>query len=301
MFAAIVPFLVALGAIAGAWLLYTVLTGRWNPSWLFEGSDRRLSTSKFQWWLWIWVIAYTYITTYVARSLAVGHMADPVTDISENVFAVLGFSTLTTAVAKGVTQGYVAAGLVFKPEPDGPKAEDLVKDDSGAPDLYKLQIFLWTLIAVGIYFASLVSIVTTGAAAKDAQTALAALKFPDIDTSLMVLSGLSAAGYLGKKVVTKDAPKIVISSITPSRSTSATSLDIVLLGGKFGDAQHGSTLNIGSVVNHPVTHWSDQEIRATVPANFPKGTHPVSAIVEMRVNGNVVGKLKSNEVTLELT
>jgi IPT/TIG domain len=285
-------FLVGIAATAVAWLIYAILSRTWDPTKLFEGADRRMSTSKFQWVIWIWAIFFTYTTIYAARSLAQGRVADPITDIPENILAILGFSTLTAAVAKGVTQSYVSSGLVAKsprPPTEEQKPEDLVQDDTGTPDPYKLQIFLWTLLAIGIYIASLVSTVTTAAIATSASAALPLLKFPDLDTSLMILSGLSSAGYLGKKIVTRDAPKI--SSVTPSRSAAGVDLPIVVLGSSFGPAKNGSMLNIGSTVDHAVTSWSNNEIRTTVPSTFSRGVHHVSVIV---------AGVKSNEATIEL-
>jgi len=201
-------FLIGIAAIIIMWIIYEVMTHNWNPAKLYEGLDGRSSTSKFQWCLWIVVITFTYVTIYAARSIAQGGVASPINDLPDNVLAVLGISTLTTVIAKGVTQSYVAASyLVDKTQlPDANKTGGLVQDDSGVADPYKMQLFLWTFIAVFIYLASLVGIVTKAAAASNASDAVNLLKFPDIDTYLMVLSGLSAGGYIGKKLVTKDAP-----------------------------------------------------------------------------------------------
>ena len=287
-------FLVGIVAMIVMWLLYAVLTKTWNPAKLFEGADGRASISKFQWWIWIMAIVFAYITIYAARSIAQGDIADPIKNIPGNVLAVLGFSTLTTTIAKGVTQSYAAGGLVVK-SPASPagsnKAESLVRDDSGIPDPYKLQLFLWTFIAIFIYMAKLVSIVTAAAAVEDSAVAIELLeKFPDIDRSLMILSGISATGYIGKKIVTRDAPKI--SSVTPGRAQAGADLSIVVLGRHFCPEKAGSMLNIGSALDRPVTSWNNNEIRAAIPSTFPKGVHQISVIV---------AQVKSNEVTIELT
>lgn len=199
-------FLISFVVICVAWLIYASFTGTWNPGKLIEGTDGRLSTSKFQWIIWILTIFFAYVTIYAARWLAQGYPAEPITDIPENVFAILGFSAGTAVVAKGITQSYVAAGLVAKSK-GTPSLGDLVQDDTNIPEPFKLQIFLWTLLAISIYIISLVSIVTRAASAQNMHDALEILKLPDIDNSLVILSGLSAGSYLGNKIVTKDAPR----------------------------------------------------------------------------------------------
>lgn len=289
LLAAVVIFLI--------YILYAVLSGNANPSTLFVGSDRRFSTSKFQWWLWLWVLAYTYIAIYIARSIALGRPDGPVTDIPANVLSILGISTLTVTLAKGVTSSYAGQGAITKSDsPTGPKAQNLVSDDSDKPDLAKLQNFVWTLIAVMVYFAALWGILAQAAAAATFQAAHGLLTFPDLDSSLMVLSGLSASGYIGSKLVTRDAPKI--SSVTPTSGPAGQELTLIVLGDNFGGekvtsgaGQVGSMLNIGTYLDHPTTFWSNGEIRATVPAGWAKGTYKISVMV---------GSAKSNEVAFTL-
>ena len=97
-------------------------------------------------------------------------------------------------------------------------------------------------------------------------------------------------GYIGKKIVTRDAPKI--SSVTPGKAQAGADLSIVVLGSHFCPEKAGSMLNIGSALDRPVTSWNNNEIRAAIPSTFPKGVHQVSVIV---------AQVKSNEVTIEVT
>lgn len=200
-------FLIGLGSVLLIYLVYGVLSGKWKPSLLFEGADGKPSTSKFQWWLWIWVIAFAYITVYAARSIASGRPADPIGDIPGNTLAILGISTGGMALAKGITSSYVSSGALSKKTDGKAQSSYLVNDDSGLPDLSKLQLFVWTWVAVIIYLVKLVGQVVLASTQATGAQAVNVLTLPDVDTSLLLLSGLSTTGYIAKKVVTKQAPQ----------------------------------------------------------------------------------------------
>jgi hypothetical protein len=274
--------LIGIISIAVIYLIYAVLTGAWSPAKLFEGADGRLSLSKFQWWLWIWIIAFSYITIYAARCIVAGGLADPITDFPPNVLWILGISTGTMTVAKGITSSYVSSGAVAKSDAAQGSLSDLVVDDGGSSDLSKLQMFIWTLIAVVLYLVRLITNITTSDGSSP--------EFPDLDQSLLYLSGLSATGYLGKKVVTRDAPRIT--GITPSAATGGQPLTLIILGANFGPRDPSSLLAIGSFVGYNSDSWDNQLIRASLPSDFPKGTHTVSVIV---------GGVRSNELALTLS
>lgn len=283
-------FAIGVGGIVLIYAIYRITSGKWKPSDLYKGEDGRFSLSKFQWWLWIWVIAFTYITLYAARSFVAGKPAGPVTDIPGNVLGILGISTGVMTVAKGVTSAYVSNGILAKPAVAAPKAANLVSNNADVPDLSKLQMFIWTWIAVTIYLIKVVSQVLLAATKSTTAGALEELKFPDLDSSLLVLSGLSATGYIAQKVVTRQVPKI--GSVTPTQAKAAEEVSVVILGSSFGPKQDGSSLYIGAKTDFRPS-WSDGCIKTTIPANaLPPGIHLISVIV---------CGLKSNEVTITLS
>jgi hypothetical protein len=79
---------------------------------------------------------------------------------------------------------------------------DLFRDDDTPTQfsLMKLQMFAWTLVALAIY----VCIFLAGVWQSD-QRMIDSL--PIVDTTLVLLTGLSQAGYLGGKAVSSQAPK----------------------------------------------------------------------------------------------
>jgi hypothetical protein len=205
-----IAVLIGLGVLL---LLYLVvgLTSGWNPLKLVQGADGPSSTSKFQWLVWLVVILFSYSTLWVLKAKQGDWTA--ITDVPNHVLTVLGLSTVTMAAAKGITYGYTVSGRsttksALTPAPGSAAAVGnasattptvtasptggLTQDDNGAPDLSKIQMLGFTFVAVGIFIASVVHQI----ASTPPITAL-----PDIDTSLLVLMGLSQGGYVAKKIV----------------------------------------------------------------------------------------------------
>ncbi len=195
---AYLPTLVSFGVAAALWLVYGVCCS-WNPMQLVEGADGRPSTSKFQFWLWTIVILPTFCGLYAIRLVAHGPAVDGYWP--RNLLIVMGMSVATTAAAKGITVGYIASDRFIKTGGQRIKKSTLtsiMQDDQGFPDLSKVQMLAWTLIAVVIYIAAVVQ-----------KFHALNWQLPDIDNSLMVLMGLGHGAYSGKKLTSQDVPALL--------------------------------------------------------------------------------------------
>lgn len=182
------PFAAGAIAVAGLWILGVVGAGAWNPLVFIEGADGRPSTSKLQWLMWLVAALFGYVAV-----LKAGHTTASAA-IPYNMLLCLGFSTGTMAAAKAVTVSYLNTGRIHKRSSNrAVKAQHsvtyLLTDDAGVPDLSKLQMLAWTLLAIGAYVAAVIKAVNAASAT-----------MPDIDQTLMALMGLGHGGYLGKKV-----------------------------------------------------------------------------------------------------
>jgi hypothetical protein len=204
-----------LGMVVLLYGITAVITGHWKPSELFRGFDGVASTSKLQWLLWLVVTLFGYAALWVLRAEQSNLSA--LDNIPVNILTVLGFSTVTMTAAKGIKTGQVQAGRVapVNPVTAGPaRAENggIFQDDGGNPELAKIQMMAFTIIAIGIFLATVIHQIVT-----DGMT----VGLPDIDASLMVLMGISHGGYLGKKLVTFGTPGAAGPFIAPGQVTAA--------------------------------------------------------------------------------
>jgi len=145
------PYLAGLLFLGLLWIGYSIVTGSAKFWLLAVSQDARFSTSRFQVLVWTIVILFAYAAVYVARIHA--GQTKPIDEISPNVLLALGLSVGTAVAAAGITSSGVETGRVVKaaPGPVTPGLAALVNDDSGRPDLGKVQLLAWTSVAVFAY------------------------------------------------------------------------------------------------------------------------------------------------------
>jgi hypothetical protein len=245
-----------LGLLVLLYLLTAALSHQWNPTKVVEGFDGLASTSKFQWFLWLMVILFAYTALWVLRAEQGNYSA--LSEIPVNLLTVLGFSTATAAAAKGITAAYVQTGKVTKPgaaQGAAPKnTGGIFQDDNGVPELAKIQMVGFTIIAIAIFLATVIHQIVSN----DVSAGL-----PNIDSSLMVLMGISQGGYLGKKLVTFGSPALY----QPDPLTGPADTTVKLAGVNLG-SQPGSQLMLnGEPIK--VSSLSDTAIQLTVPGDDP--------------------------------
>ena len=254
------PWTVAAISLIALYVVLAILAGEWNIIRWAEGADGRISASKLQFLMWTILILFSYILIF-AKVGGPGALST----IPVNVLIALGFSGITVTAAKGITVNKVQSGDVTKVPasvdvsasaggttvPTGLTAA--LRGDDGSPDLTKIQMIAWTLVAQGVYLYTLFSQL-------DSRKSL-----PDIDPSLMVLAGLSQGAYLGKKLVTNSAPRLF--TLDPIKA--APGAGITLVGSGFGDSAAGNVLAMNGTPI-PVTSWADERIVFTIPAVNPE-------------------------------
>lgn len=239
------------------WVVYRLMTGTWNIWKLVGGADGRVSTSKLQWFLWTVVVIYCYTAVYIAKAWKGDYGV--ITDIPQNLLIVMGLSITTMAAAKGITVSYVSRGQVIKPQaaPGTAGLGASIQDDGGAPDLSKLQMMAWTLIAILAYLLRVT------------QQLGKVPTLPDIDTTLMVLMGLGEGAYLGKKLVTTSVPRLT--GLSPGNGEPG--IEVTIMGLSFGAKQNGSLITTDGKPFQPEgVNWADNEITFTLPDKQPDGS-----------------------------
>jgi hypothetical protein len=278
------PYLIALGVLVLLWIFYKILTGNWNPLKVICGADGRPSTSKLQFWMWTVVALFAYVAYYSAR-VNYGH-TEPIGSLPQSLLIAMGLSVVTVTAAKGITMSNLQNGSLVKPPatPETSGAGQILKDDSGALDLSKIQMLAWTVIAIGVYLINLVKAVEGVGALKPGDT----VTLPDIDAALMVLMGLGQGAYLGKKLVTTNTPGIT--GLVPASGKVGT--EVTVRGTSFGASQGGSMITLdGKPFAADVTAWGDNQIKFKFPEKQPDGSDwPTGKPV---IVGVIVGGLES--------
>lgn len=278
-----------LGVLVVLYLLTALMSHHWKPSDLVKGFDGFASTSKLQWLLWLVAVIFGYTALWVLRAEQSDFSA--LSNIPVNVLTVLGFSTGTAAAAKGITSGFVQAGKVTKPGPPqagatGANTGGIFQDDSGAPELAKIQMMGFTIVAIGVFLATIGHQVATDGIS---------VGLPNIDSSLLVLMGISQGGYLGKKLVTFGTPTLY----TPDPAKVAAGNPVKLPGANLGSSPGQLTLNGAPI---PPTTWSATAISFTVPVVNPaRGNAAWNSPQEtVQLVASVMGQA-SNPVDLTVT
>ncbi|HYO48283.1 MAG TPA: IPT/TIG domain-containing protein [Chloroflexia bacterium] len=298
--------------LAAIWVLYILMSGRLNPLVLVSGADNRPSTSKLQFFLWTVVVLYAYAVIWAARYQLSNGNVQALPDIPPNLLLAMGFSLTTVTAAKGITTAYVSSGRLVKnpPPKEGSPANAtapatasglsaLGTDDDGDPDLSKMQMLAWTLVAIGVFLAAVV-----------VQVREATPQLPDIDASLMVLMGLGQGAYLGKKLVTTDIPRLT--GLTPGGGEAGITT-VTLSGTGFGVSQNGNQITFdGFPLTEAAATWTDEAITFKIPAKYPGGgewpsdrqitaTGPVVANRPVQVGVIVYGNNCPNTLPLTIT
>ena len=213
-----VSFALALLALAIIW--WTVPGTRQ----LVIGKDGRWSTSKFQATAWTFVVVFALFTLLFAYLIvqlgdlfnwsAVEKLQDPLgkslndfldEGLDGTYLLLLGLPLGTAIASKAITVTKITNGTQVKPPKDpndGTGAvQELVGDDSGDTDLGDFQYLLFNFLALAYFMVQFVSHPSDG--------------LPSLPDTLIALTGVAAAAYVGKKSIYKEPP-ILLGIFPPS-------------------------------------------------------------------------------------
>jgi hypothetical protein len=231
---------------------------------LWRGKDGRASTSKLQAVLWtlgvVWALAAMLIAELVTNdahsALSSGWDALMGHDLQEDYIALLGIPIGTAVAAKGITTHNVASGRVIKPDASDDKRSlrrqslDLIGDDHGQPAVLDFQLVLFNVLLLAFFVGTFVSEPTKG--------------LPDLPPTLLVLAGISSAGYATHKALEQTiGPSIT--SVRPSRiALGPEAVQLAIFGSSFGEESPKAGVTIGGVALE-VASWAPDHVTAIVP------------------------------------
>lgn len=167
-----------------------------------SGLDGRWSTSKAGVLLWTGAVWFVFLAV-LFRTHGDGLQGAV---LKSEYFVVLGIPAAVAIVAKGITTNKISTGAVDKPEAEGHSnpiegVAEIVSDDSGRADLLDSQYFGFTLILLGFFFLQFFERPEAG--------------LPNLPDTLLALSGVAAATYVGKKGLSDEAGPTIRSVIPP--------------------------------------------------------------------------------------
>jgi hypothetical protein len=165
-------------------------------------SDGYPSLAILQFFVWTGVIIFAFSWVAFIRIFSgVPAFPSSVSTIPANLLAVMGVSASSTLASASVG----TLRITKKADGDTEKWNTLLeeKNDEGQwrPSLGRFQMFAWTVISVGIYLAILFHTV----AQFWNHGSVGSLALPDLDSALLVLMGISHAGYVGSKYISIDS------------------------------------------------------------------------------------------------
>jgi len=257
---------------------------------LLDKTGQHASLSTFQFLMWTLLIAFLYITLWFLQFLNGNTSPPPI--IPQNLLALMGISVAVPLVNKGIMEHKKSRSRTEGEVYVEPSYASMLEED-GKPSFLRLQMFLWTIAAVVIYFWSFLT-----AAFSPAMTA-GALGLPDVDPTLLFLMGLSQVGYLGSKaysgtVIREEDPGSTASAGTaaPTRQPPKPSLviretipemarpeeTVTLLGSGFGTNKDTLMLGQERVKAENIVRWDDSRIEFTVPEAAMPGNYPLRVI-----------------------
>jgi IPT/TIG domain-containing protein len=235
---------------------------------LVNGRDGRWSTSKTNAVLWTYAVWYAFITIL----LYTGGKGLEHSILKQQYLVLMGFPVATAVIARGITQSKVETGKIVTKQPDGAETNpingvaQLVTNDTGQPDLLDFQYFGFNLILLAYFFTQFVG-------------HKQGFDLPNLPESLIALTGVSAAGYVGKKGVQKDTDPVITAIDPPSAAARDT---IVVHGGNLVTAgERDVSVQIGDVTATGVTVEGDDpaaKITATIPPGVAAGPVAVRVV-----------------------
>jgi hypothetical protein len=163
---------------------------------LINGLDNRWSTSKVSILLWTLAMLWAFITLIVRY----GGSAIP-SSVPAAYFALLGIPSAGALGAKAITSQ--ASGKTTQKDPPGPVQglAQIFCDDTGAVDLLDSQYFLFNLVLLAYFLATFWHI-------PDPKPPSTDIMLPALPGSLLALTGISTATYLGKKGLSESTNQI---------------------------------------------------------------------------------------------
>jgi len=139
---------------------------------------RPFSLSRVQLGVWTVVISCSYIFLVLCNCCDMAKVT-----INSTVLLLMGISAGTALAAETIDQSQ-GSSTRHQNEPSGGFLIDILSDENGI-SIHRFQNVIWTVIAICLYLCYLNA---------------SGCKLPDLDNTLIALTGISATTYVGLKI-----------------------------------------------------------------------------------------------------
>jgi hypothetical protein len=268
-----------------------------------QGEDGLWSTSKFQLFLWTGAIGYCLVIyqafhlslTPIAGGPGAATALPPFPSIPGWMWIALGMSSTTALGAKGITVGYLQSKRLQPSSPSDPSDRGwlgLITNDSGVPEITKMQMLFWTILAV-IY---VVCDATISLRHAINVKAVAVPALPELGTALLVLTGLGQGTYLGNKLFDAEHPQIT----GLDKSAGRVGDMVAIYGSNFGPTFEGQRVELdGTPVTPESSNWSPSQFQFKIPAALAGQAWPAAGkVVAVRVVVREVVSANDSKLTV---
>jgi hypothetical protein len=271
---------IALSILAGLIITVIVLI---IPAWLYKKTGGGFSImdlireagwpslARFQFLAWTLVVVFCLATICSVRFLS-GNLEIP-SQIPENLLALIGVSAGVTATSSFVSKNKY--GEQTK-KLDKVEYKEFIKDkklgtmllENDAPSLTRFQMFAWTGLSIFLYLAKFLGTLNQFTIAT-----VETLALPDIETTLLVLMGVSQGAYIGGKWVSPSVAK-VFNAIYDS-----TTKTVIVNGINFGESKKAIKLDTETIAENQITTWDKELIRFNLKTALTAGPHNITIII----------------------
>ena len=194
------------------WLISWGVTKNLNPFAMAKGSGKNgenenHNASVLQMLVFTMLTVFAYTTVFAARAMNGDDslMSEQWLSVPSNLLILMGISVGTAVASRAIKVQNLP------PKPEGVRSENipinekssLTEDSNGKTDLVKIQMLIWTAIAVIVYLTILWRFMINGCyLLNPTGTCVASWgnSLPDIDSAFMVLLGVSQGGYVVNKL-----------------------------------------------------------------------------------------------------
>jgi len=246
---------------------------------IIREGDYYPSLARFQFLLWTFVIAFTFLLIYIFRLCAGETTLLPV--LSNSSLELLGISAASPIIGNIISRLKYDRTIFRRPYQKQIQPFSTMFLEGKKPVLYRYQLFLWTFIGLGVYLFMTFSMILENVPITNFELVvtttegkLLSLNDVGVDPTIVAITAISQGGYLGGKFASRTPLRI--RDIFGNEDGTI----LYVFGENFGVEEERGTILIDRKVisNEDIKTWSDSKIRLESKGKNPTTNHDISVV-----------------------